>query len=142
MSAAVEDRILQVVPHRPPILRIHAIDAVDGQRAIVRGGEPDGPGALPWACGAIEGIAQTAAVLLAHGDVGADGPRRGMLVGVKRFTVLGEPAAGDEVTYHVALTRRFGPTALVTGHAECRGRRLAEGELTLWIDAGKPARAP
>lgn len=140
MSADVEDGILRVVPHRAPILRIHAIAANDGARAILRGREPAGPGALPWACGAIEGIAQSAAVLLAHGAEPGAGPRRGMLVAVKRFATHAEPAADAEIEYHVALVRRFGPTALVSGHAERDGRRLAEGELTLWIDDGTPPR--
>jgi hypothetical protein len=139
MSAEVEDGILRVVPHRAPILRIHAIAANDGVRATLRGREPSGPGALPWACGANEGIAQSAAVLLAHGAAPGAGPRRGMLVAVKRFAAHGAPAAGDEVEYHVTLIRRFGPTALVSGHADRRGERLAEGELTLWIDDSKPA---
>ncbi|MFN6196062.1 MAG: hypothetical protein ACK5BN_19800 [Planctomycetota bacterium] len=136
MDVEVEDRILRVVPHRAPILRIHAVVAVDAAAASVRGREPVGAGALPWSGGAIEGLAQAAAVLLAHGAPPCDGPRRGMLVGVKRFTVHGEPAAGEDVDYHVTLVRRFGPTALVHGRAECCGVRLAEGEITLWADAG------
>jgi hypothetical protein len=32
----------------------------------------------------------------------------------------------------VELLRRFGPTALLRGRAECDGRLCADGELTLW----------
>lgn len=140
MPPPLDAQVLRCVPHRPPILRVHTVVANDGVAAIVRGHEPAGPGALPWAVGAIEGLAQSAAVLLAHGlDAAAGGePRRGMLVAVKRFTATAEPAHGAEITYHVRLVRRLGPTALVAGHAEAAGVRLAAGELTLWT-AGSPA---
>lgn len=133
--------VLRSVPHRAPILRVHRVVQVDPTSARVDGREPDGPGALPWAVGAIEGLAQTAAVMLANAMAASlDGrPLEGMLVAVKRFEITGEPPPGAEISYHVRLTRRLGPTALVTGHAECDGVRLASGELTVWV--ARPAKA-
>ena len=131
----IDERIPARVPHRAPILRVHRVVA-DGSDAVhLRGVEPAGAGALPWAAGAIEGLAQSAAVLLAHGLPGAPAAAggRGMLVAVKRFRVHAHPPPGAEIDYHVRLVRRLGPTAMVTGVARCAGRELAEGELTLWI---------
>lgn len=130
--------VLRCVPHRAPILRVHTVVANDGLQADVLGEEPDGPGRLPWAAGAIEGLAQSAALLLAHGLSAApgDGPRQGMLVAVKRFTVAQTPPPQATIAYHVRLVRRLGPTALVSGHAEAEGVRLAAGELTLWTSTG------
>lgn len=130
----VEPRILRVVPHRAPILRIERLVEAAGDRAIVAGREPTGAGSLPWALGAIEGLAQSTAVLLSHAIAAAQLPDRpqGLLVAIRRFTVSAAPPPGGEIHYHVQLVRRFGPTTLVAGHAECAGRRLAAGELTLW----------
>jgi hypothetical protein len=102
----------------------------------VLGHEPTGPGALRWELGAVEGLAQSAAVLLGHGVVRdpAAAPPRGMLVAVKRFVVHGEPPPAATIDYHVELVRRLGATALVRGRARCAGVALADGELTLWLD--------
>lgn len=133
----VDPRILRVVPHRAPILRIERIVAADRERAIVAGSEPVGPGALPWSLGAIEGLAQSTAVMLACAVPETEWPDepRGMLVAVRRFVVDAEPPAGASIAYHVRLVRRFGPTVMVSGHAEHAGRRLAAGDLTLWAPA-------
>ena len=138
MRFPVDAGILEVVPHRAPILRLHRIVAADGSSATVAGSEPEGPGALPWELGAIEGLAQSAAVLLGRAlgrtlpaEAGLPGPR-GMLVSVKRFTIEAHPPRGAEIIYHVQLLRRLGQTAMVAGHAECDGVRLARGEITLW----------
>ncbi len=130
-----KDFLQRWVPHRPPILRVHQLVANNGTTAIVLGREPTGPGSLPWELGAIEGLAQSSAALLAHGLplTNATAAPRGMLVAVKRFLVHAEPATAAEITYHVRLVRRLGPTALVAGHAEADGQRLASGELTLWL---------
>ena len=139
MNFPVEPAVLQAVPHRAPILRVHRVVAAEAAAAVVAGTEPAGPGALPWALGAIEGLAQSAAVLLAGATprerADAPGPR-GLLVAVKRLTVDADPPAGAEIHYHVRLVRRLGPTVMVAGHADCDGRRLASGELTLWTQPG------
>jgi hypothetical protein len=131
--------ILRTVPHRPPILRIHTIVTTSADSATTAGHEPQGPGALPWSAGAIEGLAQTAAVLLGHlagpPTPGAE-PPRGMLVSVKRFAVERDPDPRAPIHYHVRLVRRLGPNALVAGHAEQHGQRLCGGELTLWTNVG------
>lgn len=134
MAFPADDFVLQRLPHRPPILRVHRLVQASGDTAIVAGREPTGPGALPWALGAIEGIAQSAAVLLgsAASPPGGSTPA-GMLVAVKHLVVSATPPADAEVLYHVALVRRLGPTALVRGRAEVDGRILAAGEVTLWI---------
>lgn len=124
--------VLARVPHRAPILRVHRVVAVDGRTATVLGSEPDGLGALPWAAGAIEGIAQAAAILLGHGHEPGSDPVRGMLVGVRAFSASLAPPPGGTVTYRVELVRRLGRTARVRGRAERDGRILATGELTLW----------
>ncbi len=51
---------------------------------------------------------------------------------MKRLAVMATPRAEAEITYHVRIVRRIGPTTLVTGRAECDGQSLAEGELVLW----------
>ncbi len=127
------------MPHRAPILRLERVLCASTTIAVVAGREPTGRGALPWGLGAIEGLAQAAAVLLAQAFAAHELPQnpRGMLVAVKRFVIDGEPPAGAELHYHVQLVRRFGPTTLLRGHAEHAGRRLAGGDLTLWSDQAR-----
>lgn len=139
MPAAVEPLILRVVPHRAPILRLERVVAASTAEVVVAGREPVGPGALPFELGAIEGLAQAAAVLLAQRYLGAELPTapRGMLVAVKRFAIEAFPPADAELHYHVRLVRRFGPTTLLSGHVEHAGRRLAAGDLTLWSDQAR-----
>lgn len=139
MSPACSAAILRTVPHRPPILRIHTVLTTTADSATTAGHEPQGTGALPWAAGAIEGLAQTAAVLLGHlAGAPAPGaePPRGMLVAIKRCTVDRAPDPHAPIHYHVRLVRRLGPNALVAGHAEQHGQRLCSGELTLWTNLG------
>jgi hypothetical protein len=138
MAVTQDPHLLRQLPHRPPILRVLRRVGGAGDRAVVVGREPAGPGALPWSCGCIEGIAQSAAVLLA-GDAAppADAPPpRGMLVAIKRLRIEAEPSPGEDILYEVRLVRRFGPTALVHGAARQGDRTLAEGDLTLWIAGG------
>jgi predicted hotdog family 3-hydroxylacyl-ACP dehydratase len=126
--------VLRCVPHRAPILRVLRIEANDGASARVVGREPGGPGALPWALGAIEGLAQSSAALLAHGMTDAAlAVARGMLVAVRDFEVRAEAPPGGEIAYCVTLVRRLGATVRVRGRAEANGQILAAGELTLWV---------
>lgn len=121
-----DEALLRRVPHRAPILRIARIVTLDGQRAIACGSAPGRPGdEMPWEACAIEGVAQTAALL------GAGEVREGRLVGIRRFVCHGVPPAGIEVRYTAELVRRVGPTGLVRGRAECDGELLAEVEITL-----------
>lgn len=143
MNPVPDPELLRLVPHRPPILRLERILTATADAATTAGREPTGPGALPWACGAIEGLAQSASVMLGQGiEVAPATAPRGMLVSVKRFAVLAEPSVDQTITYRVRLVRRHGPTALVQGEAEQEGRLLCRGELMLWTDLGAsgPAR--
>lgn len=133
MAVPDDPAVLRHVPHRPPMLRVHRVLAATGDAGVVAGSEPTGPGALPWAAGAIEGLAQSAAALLASAAPAAGGsPRPGLLVAIQRFEVQAIPPPGAEIHYHVRLVRRLGATARIAGHAETGGVRLAAGELTLW----------
>ncbi|MBL8756303.1 MAG: hypothetical protein JNK15_23610 [Planctomycetes bacterium] len=133
MQRAIDDAVLQAVPHRAPILRVHRILLRSRDRVRAAGCEPTGPGALPWAAGAIEGMAQTAALLALPADAGPGGSApQGMLVAVKKFRIHATPPPDAEIEYTVELVRRFGPTALLRGIAECNGLNCASGELTLW----------
>lgn len=139
VPGTVDPLILRVVPHRAPILRLERVRSATVELAVVAGREPTGPGALPFELGAIEGLAQAAAVLLAQAFLDHELPEapRGMLVAVKRFAIEAFPPVGAELHYHVRLLRRFGPTTLLSGHVEHAGRRLCGGDLTLWSDQAR-----
>jgi predicted hotdog family 3-hydroxylacyl-ACP dehydratase len=137
MAVPIDARVAARVPHRAPILRVHDVVTDGAAEVHVRGREPRGDGELPWALGAIEGLAQSAAVLLGHGGVpaaGAPAPApRGMLVAVKGYRVHGTPPPDAPIDYRVRLVRRLGATVRLQGTASCAGEVFAAGELTLWI---------
>lgn len=125
------DAISALVPHRPPILRLQQIIAATPEFAETAGHEPMS-GGLPWELGAIEGLAQTAAVLHGqHHPLLAEAPA-GMLVGLRRFTFHRAPCPGAALRYRIELVRRLGPAVLVAGRASADGVVYAEGELKLW----------
>lgn len=96
-----DEEILRRVPHRAPILRIARVLELHAQRAVACGHAPGLPGdGMPWEACAIEGVAQTAA-LLGDGEV-----REGRLVGIRRFACHGVPPPGVEVRYTAELVRR------------------------------------
>lgn len=124
--------ILARVPHRPPMLLLHRLLACDATGARASG--PDA-GVVPWPLAAIEGIAQTAALLGERSAAVSDGAA-GRLVGVRRCVGHASPRPGGEVVYSVAAQRRVGATLLVQGRAECDGTLLAEADLVLWMPRG------
>lgn len=128
----VDPMILQVLPHRAPILRVHRFVTAAGDAAVVAGAEAGAAGDLPWDVGAIEGMAQAAALLLAHRASDPPQPIRGMLVAVPRFAIHARPEPGAEIEYHVRLVRRFGAMSMIEGRAVAGGQDLAAGQLTVW----------
>lgn len=130
-SREPEPRVLALVPHRAPILQLRTIVAATAESAETEGDDP-GPEGLPWQLAAVEGLAQTAAVLHGTHEAPRDGAPAGMLVGLRRFVCHREPPAGAVRRFRVELARRLGPAALVSGVATADGVVFAEGELKLW----------
>lgn len=92
-------------------------------------------GAL-WEPLLVEGLAQTAAILNArHDDAGDERVQRGMLVGVRRFTVHRAPRVGERIAFRVDLVRRLAPVTLMQGTARVGAEIVAAGELKFWVEA-------
>ncbi len=127
----------RLIPHRPPALCIDEVLEVSTDRAITSRRVPESAteaGKLwePWL---IEGLAQTAAVL--HGQLhGADAEQHeGLLVGVRRFSVHRQPAAGELVHLHVEVIKRIAPLTLIQGRATVDDQLVATGELKFYVEA-------
>jgi 3-hydroxyacyl-[acyl-carrier-protein] dehydratase len=127
--------ILQLLPHRPPVLLVDRLLESDQRHAVaekVFGAEGFGV----WSgrvlgSALMEGLAQTTAALFgaAAGASGASPGQSGMLVGLTDFRFPDMAAAGKRVEYHVEILRTLGPFCFVAGRAECDGRVVAQGEL-------------
>ena len=113
--------ILDAVPHRAPALILDEVVGADDESACcaftVREGFFVDDGRLaPEAL--IEALAQTAAVMgglraRRHGAA----LLRGLLAGVRGFSIERTPAVGDRVVCRVQTVRRLGEISLVNGFA-------------------------
>jgi hypothetical protein len=82
----------------------------------------------------IELIAQTMAAVNGY-DALADraGVRRDLLVGIDRFSWLGNSSGGEELRVEVVKTFEFGPVTVMKGQIfNQAGELLAEGEIKAW----------
>ena len=129
-----------VIPHRPPILCIDRIVSAGGDRAAAEGDVGDGPlvaaGEL-WEGAIIEGMAQTAAVLLDR-KLGEEGlrPRKGVLAGIRGLLIERRPRRGETVRYDVEIIRVIFPLSLVRCEARSGGELLASGEMKFFVETG------
>jgi len=59
--------------------------------------------------------------------------RRGLLVGIDRFSWSGSARCGEELRVEVAKTFEFGPVTIMSGRVvDQRGELLAAGEIKAW----------
>ncbi|HEX9103208.1 MAG TPA: hypothetical protein VF997_13445 [Polyangia bacterium] len=129
------ERLVDLIPHRPPWLLVDRVVARDGDSvAAERRVAADDPllagGELPELL-VLEALAQTAACL----NAGALGRHRGLLVAASRVAFDGRARAGDVIALHARKTATMG--ALVRFEAEARvGERvIARGEMTFAVTA-------
>jgi 3-hydroxymyristoyl/3-hydroxydecanoyl-(acyl carrier protein) dehydratase len=143
--------IMTLIPHRDPMLLLERIAWLEaGPRSVAVGVAADlasrapaiarGPGEVPPEL-LVEGIAQTAAALLvaegvAAGRYPAGAPQPGVLGGLRDVRLGGRVAAGEPVTFRVAVERRLGALVLVRGEAFAGARLAASG--TISISLGMP----
>jgi len=129
-----------VIPHRPPILSIDRILPCGGDRAAAEGDVAEGPllqeGEL-WEGALIEGMTQTAAVLL-QARLGEEGLRlsKGVLAGIRGLRIERRPRRGETVRYDVEVIRILFPFSLVSCEARCGDDRIARGEMKFFVEAG------
>ncbi|MEE8557725.1 MAG: 3-hydroxyacyl-ACP dehydratase FabZ [Myxococcota bacterium] len=130
-------RILELLPHRPPMLFIDRVlevtpDETVAEKLVSIGepvlaghfpGEPIVPGVL-----LIEAMAQTAALGVLVNSPEQRG--RGMaLLGINRARFRRPVVPGDRVRIHVKLVRRHGDVYRFAGTAQVEGDLVAEAEL-------------
>jgi predicted hotdog family 3-hydroxylacyl-ACP dehydratase len=130
--------VAEFIPHRPPILGIDRLLALDaeralGERTLTQGADLEDDGQL-WEPALIEGLAQTAAAL--HGFAARAAGRRierGMLVGLNRLAFHRRARRGERIEYAVELTRTLEGVSLVHGVARVGAEVLLEGELKFYV---------
>ena len=126
------------IPHRPPILCIDRVVAAGGDRAAAEGDVGDGPlvvGGELWEGGLLEGMTQTAAVLL-NGDLEASGrrARRGVLAGIRGLAIARRPRVGERVRFTASVIRVLFPLSLVSCEARSGDEVLASGEMKFYTE--------
>lgn len=127
---------LDCLPHQRPLRVLERVEALGPREAQASFRVGVGPltqgGQELWSGALIEGLAQTAALLgaaLAGGEGEEPRPIRGLLVGLRKFT-LGRPVhVGEEVTCRVTLVTQLGGGVLVEGQARVEDEVVASGRL-------------
>lgn len=129
----------QLVPHRPPMLLIDALESLEGEvgqvSARIREGNPlfDEDGLLAEA-GLLELLAQSYAAVQGYADSRSGGPiRQGFLVGVRKMEFLARPRLGDTLCIQVGAQARLEGFAVVDGQVSRGDEILAQGKIKLWI---------
>lgn len=130
-----------LVPQRPPMLLAGELLSRDrpGNFSVVAARVPDGgifvgPDGRARPEYFIELTAQAMAAVNGY-DALVDGEysRRGLLVGIDRFSWLGSAAGGEELQVEVVKTFEFGPVTVMSGRVlDKQHRLLAEGEIKAW----------
>jgi len=77
-------------------------------------------------------VAQTLAAMNGFKNRGRNGGRKGMLLGIKTFTVHGHARAGDKITASVYKSARFGDFGIVESTLKKGDELVASGELKIW----------
>jgi predicted hotdog family 3-hydroxylacyl-ACP dehydratase len=132
--------VAELLPHRPPMLMVEEIVAMDDEREAaalrltIRSGNPflDADGALDPAA-FLEIIAQAAAAQ--HGaNRRRDGmpAEDGMLLGVRDFCVTGAARTGESLVVEVRKTGEIERVATVDGSVRRGAALLAVASLTVW----------
>jgi 3-hydroxyacyl-[acyl-carrier-protein] dehydratase len=129
----------QLIPHRPPMQLIEALEEFEGDSGTVSAVvEADNPlleedGGLAEVA-LLELMAQSFAALQGYADsFSGQPPRQGFLVGVRRVRFLARPRLGDRLRVHVEATARLEGFAIVQGTVLRGDEHLAEGNFKLWI---------
>ena len=128
-----------LLPHRPPMLLVEALEARDGNRATVRAvlpaagiGVSDGR-LLPEYL--IELIAQAAAAKSGYDALSLGRPAGGgMLAGVDGFAFPGLAVPGRVVRIETEEKCAFGAIRLIHGEVFDGDELLAAGDIKVWED--------
>lgn len=139
LEAVDINRILEVLPHRYPFLMVDRVREIDGARSCVgvknvtfnephfQGhfpGHPVMPGVL-----LIEGMAQTAATLVALAEKVAEQSKLVYFMTIDNAKFRKPVVPGDTVEYHVRTIRRRANIWKFAAVAEVEGSKVAEAEV-------------
>lgn len=128
--------LVELVPHRPPMLLLDALTAVEDTavavRATIRAGDPFVDGDRASALLAVELFAQAVAALFAYKSRGGDTPFSGVLLGARDLELLVPFLhVGDTLDVSCRETWASGPVAQYTCTLHRGPERLAGGSITV-----------
>jgi 3-hydroxyacyl-[acyl-carrier-protein] dehydratase len=132
--SAVNDPVLERIPHRPPWLLIDRVTSVAGERVEAErrlaADDPLCADGLPETL-VVEALAQTAACLMGH----ERGAHRGYLVAAAGFEFHGRAQAGETLTLSATRTAALGALHRFDGEAHVGARLVARGQMTFAVQA-------
>lgn len=134
----MDDRILKLLPHRPPMLLIDEVIEVDAESAVVTKTFQEGDfgtrGAFVLDSILIECVAQAVAVLNGFNAPSPPAPAaRGLLVGISGFDFVARARTDIPLRISCKGTDRFGPFRLADGQVEQQGELVAKGSLKFYM---------
>ena len=126
-----------LIPHRPPMLTVGELTALENDSAVSRTifgqNSPfaDERGQIEEAV-LFEMMAQTFAAAVAA-EYDGHGPTTGYLVGVKHMKFHGRARTGQAVEIKIEMLSQVEDFSVIFGQASQRGALLADGQLTVYI---------
>ena len=134
----MDEILLKLLPHRPPMLLIDEVIEVDAESAVVAKTFHEGDfgtrGGLVLDSILIECVAQAVALLNGFNALPSGAPAaRGLLVGIDGFEFVARARTGIPLRISCRGTDRFGPFRLADGQVEQQGELLAKGSLKFYI---------
>jgi 3-hydroxyacyl-[acyl-carrier-protein] dehydratase len=127
------ERLVDLIPHRPPWLLVDRVtargeDFVEAEKLLAAADPLLAPDGLPEVL-LLEALAQTAACL----NAGAMGAHHGLLVAAARFEFDGRAQAGDLIALRARRTATLGTLVRFEGEARVGERVVARGEMTFTV---------
>lgn len=136
--------VLAVLPHRPPMLRVDGVLAIEpGRRGVARNlisiGEPLATSAPDWSgVWLIEAIAQAGRLTASLGTDAAG--RAGYLASIEDFHIVHPAGPGDALTLEVEVAAGRRGFVRVRGQVKAGDDLVAEGEVVLSMPRDESAR--
>ena len=137
--------VITLIPHRPPMLLVDEITAIEGEKGEARAHvgqghlflREDGTLAPEAYC---ELFAQGFGVCESYRRIqkGLTVDGGGYLVSVRDVEILGAAYAGGELVIRTEKTDEFFDTYIVRGEVFCGAQKLAQGTLHIFVWRGAP----
>jgi len=137
-----EDKILELIPQRQPMIMIGCLVSCDEKQAVsqftIREDNPFADENGFTASGLMETMAQTSAARIGYllnkpGELPNKKPPIGVIGSIKNFTLYFQPETGSIITTTIVVEHEVMQATIIKGMVEAGGKLAAEGVLQIYL---------